>query len=74
MYFSIKKNQILIFVIILNSIYFQAIQTAVSNEKNMYKKFRPNFFMVLDHGVSCDQNKSDSLGKTDYLKVASKSW
>ena len=31
--------------IILNSINFQAIQTAVSYQKNMYKKLRPNFLM-----------------------------
>ena len=30
--------------------------------------------MFLDHGVSCDQIKSKNLGKTDYWKVALKSW
>ena len=43
---------------ILNSIYFQAIQTAVFYKKNTYKNYRPNFLMFLDHWVSCDQNKS----------------
>ena len=33
------------FNVILNSIYFQAIQTAVFYQKNMYKMFRPNFLM-----------------------------
>ena len=46
------------FFIILNSIYFQAFQTAVFYQKNTYKNFRPNFLMFLDHQVSCDQNKS----------------
>ena len=41
----------------MNSICFQAIQTVVFYQKNTYKKFRPNFLMILDHGVSCDQNK-----------------
>ena len=56
----------------MNSIYFQAIQTAVFYQKNTYKKFRPNFLMFLDHRVSCDQNKSWSLGKIDYWKVPQK--
>ena len=42
----------------MNSIYFQAIQTADFYQKNTYKNFRPNFLMFLDHRVSCDQNKS----------------
>ena len=50
----------------MNSIYFQTIQTAVFYQKNTYKKFRPHFLMFLDHGVSCDKNKSWSLGKTDH--------
>ena len=41
----------------MNSIYFQAIQTAVFYKKNKYKKFSPSFLMFLDHRVSCDQNK-----------------
>ena len=53
-----KKNLILIFFLILDFIYFQAIQTAVLYQKNMYKKFRPDFLMFLDHAVSFDQNKS----------------
>ena len=36
------------------------------SEKNMYKKFRPHFLVFLDHRLSFDQNKSQSLGKTDY--------
>ena len=45
-YFLIKKRKKsnLIFFIILNSIYFQVIQTAVFYQKNTYKNFRPNFF------------------------------
>ena len=61
MYFSIKKKEkksFFFFLIILNLLYLKAIQTAVFYQKNMYKKFRPNFLMFLDHGVSCDQNKS----------------
>ena len=61
MYFSIKKNIFIMFVfffIILNSINFKAVQTAVFYQKNMYKKFRPIFLMFSDLGVSCDQNKS----------------
>ena len=48
-----KKNiKLYFFFLILNSIYFQAIQTAVLYQKN----FRPNFLNSLDHRVSCDQN------------------
>ena len=68
-----KKNQNIFVSVILNSIYFQAIQTAVFYQKNSYNNFRPNFLMFLDRRVSCDQNKSWSLEK-NYLKVASKSW
>ena len=58
-FFYQKKIKLYIFFfIILNSIYFQAIQIAVFYQKNTYKNFRPNFLMFLDHGVSCDQNKS----------------
>ena len=53
-------------IVCVNSIYFQAIQTAVFYQKNTYKNFRPCFLMFLDHRVSCDKNKSLSLGKTDY--------
>ena len=72
--FNKKKIKFYFFFNILNSIYFQAIQTAVFYQNNTYKNFRPNFLMFIDHRVSCDQNKSLSLGKTDYWKVASKSW
>ena len=36
------------------------------------KNFRPNFLRFLDPGVSCDQNKNWSLGKTDYKKCGLK--
>ena len=52
--FKNKKNLILFFSIILNSIYFQAIQTAVFYQKDTYKNFRTNFLMFLDYRVSCE--------------------
>ena len=69
-YIFLKSN--LFVLIIFNSIYFKAIQTAAFYQKNMYKLVRPNFFMFIDLEFSCDQNKSYTLGKTDCQKVASK--
>ena len=43
--------------IILNSIYFKAIQTAVFYQKNTYRPFTLYFLMFLDLEVSCDQKK-----------------
>ena len=60
-YYKIKKKSNLNFFIILNSIYFQAIQSAVFYQINTYKKLKPNFLMFLDHMVSCDQNKLKKL-------------
>ena len=47
-----KKKSDFNFFIILKFIYCQAIQTTVLHQKNMYKKFRPNFLMFLVQGVS----------------------
>ena len=58
MYFSIKteeSNPNFFFFIILNSIYFEAIQTAGITRKKVYTIVRPDFLMDLK--VSCDQNK-----------------
>ena len=54
----LSQNKIIkfkVFFIILKSIYFKEIETTVFYQKNMYKLFRPNFFMFLDLKVTIEK-------------------
>ena len=47
----------MLFFIIFDSNYFEAIQAAVFYRKNASKMFKSSLFMFLDILVSCDKNK-----------------